>query len=326
MPKPSRRRPARPLYRDPRRPIAERIEDLLGRMTPEEKVGQTLQLFGKIPDIADWVRDRHLGSVLGLLREDTIALQETALASRLGIPLLFGIDAIHGHSFDAGATIFPSQLGMSCSWDEGLIEEAARVTAIEASCTGVHWTFSPVFCLPRDLRWGRVNETFGEDPMLIGRFGAAMVRGYQGRDLRSPQSIAACAKHYAGYGDTAGGRDAAEAGHSRRTMRSLFLPPFRAAVEAGVASLMTAYQAIDGQPCTVNRWLLTEVLRGEWGSDALLVTDWDNVGSLHRGQRVCAAWPSSAPTPTTRRISSATGACVSSTRTAAWHSTRARPW
>jgi beta-glucosidase len=175
---------------------------------------------------------------------------------------------------------------MACSWNEELIARTARVTAVEMQHTGVHWTFSPVFCLPRDLRWGRVNETFGEDPLLIGRFGAAMVRGYQGKDLSAPDAIAACAKHYAGYGETVGGRDASEADHSRRKMRSWFLPPFQAAVEAGAATFMTGYECIDGVPCTANRWLMTDVLRGEWGFDGVVVTDWDNVGRMVNQKRV----------------------------------------
>ena len=200
-----------PAYKNPRRPIAERVDDLLGRMTDEEKVGQILQIAGQHPDILRRVEEWHLGSVLSILGPDTVAAQQTALRSRLGIPLLFGIDAIHGHSMEFGATIFPSALALACSWDEKLIERTARLTAREMQYTGVHWTFNPVFCLPRDLRWGRVNETFGEDPLLIGRFGVAMVRGYQGRDLAARDAIAACAKHFAGYGDTLGGRDASEA-------------------------------------------------------------------------------------------------------------------
>lgn len=255
-------------------------------MTVEEKIGQMTQIAGTHPDIIRLIERCHLGSVLSILGEQTREVQAIALESRLGIPLLLGIDAIHGHSMHYGATIFPSALALSCSWNEALIEKTGRVTAEEMMHTGVHWTFNPVFCLPRDLRWGRVNETFGEDPFLIGRFGSALVRGYQGPDLAARDSIAACAKHYAGYGDTTGGRDASEADHSRRKMRSWFLPPFEAAVKAGVATVMTGYECIDGEPCTTNRWLLTDVLRKEWGFDGVVVTDWDNVGRLVHQKKV----------------------------------------
>ena len=277
---------ATPLYKNPKKPIAARVEDLLGRMTTEEKVGQMLQLPG-FSDLSQQVREKCLGSILCVVDEDTAKYQEISLnETRLGIPLIFGIDAIHGHSMEYNATMFPSQLALACSWNEGLMQAVARATAVEMAYTGCQWTFSPVFCLPRDLRWGRVDETFGEDPVLIGRFGAAMVRGYQGDNLSDETSVAACAKHYAGYGDTVGGREASESDHTPRKMRAIFLPPFQKAVEAGCATFMTAYQVIDGTPCTANRWLLTDILRGEWNSDACVVTDWDNVSRMVNEQRV----------------------------------------
>lgn len=277
-------------YQDPSQPITARVEDLLSRMTTQEKVGQLLQINGQ-PQSCDALHlyaELQPGSILCLVGSQVELLQKAALASRLGIPLLFGIDAIHGHSMWPGATMFPSQLGQACAWDAELCRRSARATAVEMSATGVPWTFSPVFCLPRDLRWGRVNETFGEDPLLIAELGAAMVRGYQGDDLSRKDAVAACAKHFVGYGDTLGGRDASEAEHSRRKLRALFFPPFQAAVEAGVATFMTGYQSIDGTPCTASRWLLDEVLRGEWGFDGVVVTDWDNVGRMVREQRVAA--------------------------------------
>lgn len=273
-------------YRNPRLPVEKRVDDLLGCMTLEEKVGQLVQIDGRHPDILRLVRDMHLGSILCTLDEQVVGPQQAALASRLGIPLLTGIDAIHGHSSEFGATIFPTQLGLACAWDEELCRRVARATAVEMAHTGVHWNFSPLFCLPRDLRWGRTGESFGEDPLLIGRLGAAMVRGYQGDDLSRPDAIAACAKHYAGYGESEGGRDASESDHSRRKMRWLFLPPFQAAIDAGAATVMTAYHAIDGVPCAFNRWLLTDVLRGEWGFDGMVVTDWDIIGRMHRDRRI----------------------------------------
>jgi beta-glucosidase len=257
-------------------------------MTLEEKIGQMCQLDGR-EDADKWLREHHVGSFLHMLGEETRQLQELAEQSRLGIPILFGIDAIHGHAFCATATIFPTQLGLSCSWNPELIEEIGRITAKEVASTGVHWTFSPVLGVVRDLRWGRIDETFGEDAYLVGVLGAAMIRGYQGADPADPHMILACAKHYAGYPATQGGRDSSEADLSERKMRSQFLPPFREAVKAGCATLMTAYQAIDGVPCSANRWLLWDVLRNEWGFEGFLVTDWDNIGRMHREQRTCAS-------------------------------------
>ncbi len=274
-------------YRNPDLPVDERAEDLLGRMTLEEKIGQLTQLH--VRDVnAGVVREQHLGSVLFAIGEPTIEMQKVALEGRLGIPIIFGIDAIHGHAFWPGATVFPTQLALSNSWEPDLVEEVGRITALEAALTGCHWTFSPVCGTVRDLRWGRVDETFGEDPYLIGVLAAALVRGYQGDEPADPERIRACAKHYAGYCATRGGRDAAEADITRRLLLSTFLPPFRAACEAGCDTYMTAYQAIDGVPCTANRWLMTEVLREEWGFDGFVVTDWDNCGHMINAQHVCS--------------------------------------
>lgn len=279
----------KPLFRDHTQPIEARIEDLLRRMTTEEKVGQLVQLAGNRADIVEACAAGRCGSILCVVGEQVRAPQEAALASRLGIPLLAGIDAIHGHSMWPHATIFPSQLGLSCSWDAGLCERVARATAVEMAHTGVHWAFSPVLCLPRDLRWGRVNETFGEDAELIAGLGCAMIRGYQGADLAAPDSVAACAKHFVGYGDSEGGRDASDSGHSPRTLRALFYPPFEAAAKAGVATWMSAYHTVDGKPVAFDSKLLKDVLRGEWGADGVVVTDWDVIGRMHRDRRLCAS-------------------------------------
>lgn len=202
--------------------------------------------------------------------------------TRLGIPLLVGDDCIHGYSFWPGATIFPSQLGMACSWDARKVEEAARITAEEVACTGVHWTFSPVLCIGRDTRWGRIDETFGEDPVLIGELASAMVKGYQKHaqagDAFAEDAILACAKHFAGYSYTQGGRDASEADLTKRALESWFLPPFERVAKEGCATFMLGYEAIDGTPVTFNKWLLSDKLRGEWDYHGTLVTDWDNVG------------------------------------------------
>ncbi|WP_330474990.1 glycoside hydrolase family 3 N-terminal domain-containing protein [Terrabacter sp. C0L_2] len=279
--------PTDPPFRDPSLTVEERLDDLIGRMTLPEKVGQMLQLDAR-GDLTDIVHGKLAGSILHASPEDLPRAMALAGQTRLGIPLLTADDCIHGHSFWPGATIFPTQLGMACSWDAELVEQAARVTAVEVSATGVHWTFSPVLCITRDLRWGRVGETFGEDPHLIGELGAAMVRGYQGDGLTDPTAVLACAKHFAGYSETQGGRDASEADLSRRKLTSWFLPPFERAVQEGCRTFMLGYQAIDGVPVTANGWLLDEVLKGEWGFTGTLVTDWDNVGRMVWEQKVCA--------------------------------------
>jgi len=276
-----------PLYQDPTQPVEVRVKDLLKKMTLPEKVGQMLQLNGQ-DGYQEQIRAMHVGSLLHINGSDADAAIDASLQSRLGIPVLLADDGIHGHSFWAGATIFPTQLALACSWDTDLLKEVARVTALEMRATGLKWTFSPVLCLARDLRWGRVDETFGEDPLLIGDFALAMVEGYQGAGLHDPNAVLATAKHYAGYSETLGGRDAAEAELSRRKLRSSFLTPFERAAKSGVMTFMTGYQSIDGIPSTANRWLLTEVLKDEWGFKGIVVTDWNNVGHLVRDQRVCA--------------------------------------
>lgn len=273
------------IYKDPSYSIDERVEDLLARMTIEEKVGQMCQVDGRY-EAETWIFKRHIGSFLHVTGKDTIKLQKMAQETRLGIPILFGIDAIHGHGFQSGATVFPSQLAMASSWNPKLLERVAHITAKEVILTGIHWTFSPVLCIARDMRWGRIDETFGEDPYLIGVLGSAMVKGYQGENLSDPYSILACSKHFAAYGETQGARDSSEADVSERKLRSLFFPPFKAAVNAGCATFMAGYNAIDGIPCSANKWLLNDVLKEEWNFDGFVVSDWDNVGNLHRRQKV----------------------------------------
>ena len=272
-------------YADATRPIPERVADLISQMTPAEKVGQMLQL-PTWSDPAPLIADYDLGSILHTDPSVIDAAIDAAAASRLGIPLLIADDCIRGHSFWPGATLFPSQLAQGCSWNVDLIEAAARATAAEVASTGIVWTFSPVLCIARDPRWGRVDETFGEDPLLIGELAAAMIRGYQGEGLDDPSAILACAKHFAGYSETQGGRDASEADVSRRKLRSWFLPPFERAVREGCRTFMLGYQSMDGVPVTLNEWLLSQVLKGEWGFTGLLVTDWDNVGRMVWEQKV----------------------------------------
>jgi len=274
-------------YRDPSLSFDDRVADLLGRMTLPEKVGQMLQLDSR-GDLKEIVTQKLAGSILHTSPARLVEAFGLVDETRLGIPLITAEDCIHGHGFWPGATVFPTQLAMASTWDADLLERVARVTAVEVSATGVHWTFSPVLCIARDLRWGRIDETFGEDPYLIGELGAAMVRGYQGDGLADPTAILATAKHFAGYSETQGGRDASEADISRRKLRSWFLPPFERVARAGVRVFMLGYQSMDGVPITANKWLLNDVLKKEWGFAGTLVTDWDNVGRMVWEQRVCA--------------------------------------
>ena len=272
-------------YLDPALPVAQRVADLLDRMTVEEKVGQMMQLDAR-EDLDDQVLRVHVGSILHTSPERVLRAHDLTAQTRLRIPLLVGEDCIHGHSFWEGATIFPTQLGLAASWDARLLQRVARATAVEAAATGIHWTFSPVLCIARDLRWGRVDETFGEDPLLIGELASAMVKGYQGKGLTDETAILATAKHFAGYSETQGGRDASEADISRRKLRSWFLPPFERVAREGCRTFMLGYQTIDGVPVTVNEWLLSDVLRGEWGYTGTLITNWDNVGRMVWEQQV----------------------------------------
>ena len=274
-------------FRNPSLAIEDRLRDLLGRMTLEEKIGQLLMLNGAA-DFRETVPRMQPGALLHILPPESDEAISLSLQTRLGIPLLIAEDCIHGHSFWKGATIFPTQMALGCMWNPELLEQVARATAREVALTGIHWTFSPVLCLTRDLRWGRVGETFGEDPFLIGSLAIAMIKGYQGKGLDDPEGILATAKHYAGYSETQGGRDASEADISRRKLRAFFLPPFERAANEGCMTFMTGYQSMEGVPSTANRWLLREVLKEEWGFEGIVVTDWNNVGRLVTEQKVCA--------------------------------------
>ena len=261
---------------------------MLSKMTLEEKVAQMIQVPYKMVGREESLRwaEMGAGSFLHVLGDDAREIQETARKTRLGIPVLFGIDAIHGHGLNDHATIFPSQLAAACSWDPDQIRRIGEITAREVATDGLHWTFSPVLCLGRDTRWGRIDETFGEDPTLAGILGAAIIEGYQGKDLSDNEHILACAKHYLGYGEAVGARDACDSECTERKIREVFLPPFARAVKAGCATIMTAYGSIDGTPLTIHRRLLHELLRDELGFDGFVVTDWDNVRSLVTRQHV----------------------------------------
>jgi beta-glucosidase len=282
-----------PPYRNPSLSVDERVADLVGRMSLEEKVGQLLMLDARPEDLS-FVNTRQPGALLHVLGAKVGRAMDLAAKNRLAIPLLVGEDGIHGHSFWKDANIFPTQLAMAASWNPELLERVGRVTAEEMAPTGIHETFSPVLCLTRDVRWGRTGETFGEDPYLIGELGAALIRGYQGKGLDDPTAVVATAKHYAGYSETQGGRDASEADISRRKLRSYFLPPFERAARAGAMMFMTGYQSMDGVPSTANKWLLRDVLKDEWGFKGVLVTDWDNVGRLVHEQKVARTFADAA--------------------------------
>lgn len=278
-------------YKNPELPAEERIADLLGRMTLEEKVGQMMQLDARSGDLDDLIVNKHVGSILHTSPADLPRAVETVNAkTRLGIPLVIGDDCIHGYSFWPGATIFPEQLGMAVSWDSEKVQAAGRATAEEVSTTGVHWTFSPVLCIGRDTRWGRVGETFGEDPYLIGEMASSIVKGYQGGakagEPLAKDAILACAKHFAGYSETQGGRDASEADLSHRKLESWFLPPFERVAREGCGTFMLGYESIEGVPVTFNKWLLSDKLRGSWNYQGTLITDWDNVGRSVWEQKV----------------------------------------
>lgn len=278
-------------YKNPELPTEERIADLLGRMTLEEKAGQMMQLDARSGDLDDLIVNKHVGSILHTSPSDLPKAVETVnTKTRLGIPLVIGDDCIHGYSFWPGATIFPEQLGMATTWDSEKVQAAGRATAEEVSTTGVHWTFSPVLCIARDTRWGRVGETFGEDPYLIGEMASSIVKGYQGGakagEPLAKDAILACAKHFAGYSETQGGRDASEADLSHRKLESWFLPPFERVAKEGCGTFMLGYESIEGVPVTFNKWLLSDRLRGAWNYQGTLITDWDNVGRSVWEQKV----------------------------------------
>ncbi len=267
--------------------VERKIDSLLSLMTLEEKLGQLNQLTGQwdeklkrqvlTDEERDLVKKGRIGSYLNVVGADvTRDFQRVAVEeSRLHIPLLFGLDVIHGFR-----TIFPVPLAEACTWDPALVERSARVAAIEATAAGVHWTFAPMVDIARDPRWGRIMEGSGEDPYLGAAMAAARVRGFQGRDLSDPTSLLACAKHFAGYGGAEGGRDYNIAQISARTMHEVYLAPFKAAVDAGVGSFMSAFNEINGVPATAARFLMTDVLRNEWGFKGFVVSDWGAVEEL----------------------------------------------
>lgn len=264
------------------------INQLLDQMTPEEKIGQLNQYSAGADVDPELLKQGKLGSLLnaaGALTGQGFSesgsaelsnhLQSLALESRLKIPLIIGRDVIHGFR-----TVFPIPLGQAASFNPGLAGEAAAITAREATANGIKWTFAPMLDIARDARWGRVAEGNGEDPYLGAQFATAVINGFQGADFSAPDRLVACAKHYVGYGSAEGGRDYDSGEISEPTLRDIYLPPFQAAVRAGAGTLMSAFLDLNGLPLTANRRLLTDVLRGEWGFDGFVVSDWNSVGEI----------------------------------------------
>jgi beta-glucosidase len=265
--------------------LEEKVDALLQKMTLEEKVGQLVQYSagqatgptsGRTDD-SDMIRKGQVGSLFNVTSaRETNALQRIAVEnSRLKIPLIFGLDVIHGFR-----TTFPIPLGLAATWEPEIVEKAARVAASEASSAGVRWAFSPMVDIARDARWGRIAESAGEDPYLGAAMARAYVRGYQGQRLDATDSIVACAKHYVGYGAAEGGRDYNSTEISEHTLRQFYLPPFRAAEEAGAATFMSGFNALNAIPVTANPFTLKQVLRKEWGFRGFVVSDWNSVGEV----------------------------------------------
>jgi len=261
--------------------IDQQVNRLINQMTTAEKIGQLGQFCGAeghVPDyLANDIRAGNVGSVLNEVCVNTINhLQHLAVnESRLGIPLLIGRDVIHGFK-----TIFPIPLGQAATWSADCVELGARISAIEAASSGINWTFAPMIDISRDPRWGRIAESLGEDPYLCSTLGVAMVKGFQGDALTDCTSIAACAKHFAGYGAAESGRDYNTANIPENELRNVYLPPFKAAADAGVATFMASFSDLNGVPASGNEWLMDEILREEWHYSGVVVSDWDSIRQL----------------------------------------------
>lgn len=265
--------------------IDQRVDSVLSLMTIEEKIGQLNQYNDDwlatgpqtIPtDKVDDIKNGRVGSILNSLSVDRVKKWQTlAMESRLKIPLLFGQDVIHGYK-----TTFPIPLAESCSWDMGIIELSARIAAIEASASGINWTFAPMVDIARDPRWGRVMEGAGEDPYLGSKIAYARVKGFQGNNIGDINSVIACAKHFACYGAAIGGRDYNSVDMSDKTLWEIYLPPFKAAVDAGVGTFMTSFNDINGVPSTANKYILRDILKNKWNFDGFVVSDWGSVGEM----------------------------------------------
>ena len=261
--------------------VDDRVAELLGRMTLAEKIGQMNQVHAGIDapvkSLGDALRAGQIGSVINQVDVDTVnELQRIAVEeSRLGIPLLVGRDVIHGFK-----TVMPIPVGQAATWNPDVVRESARIAALEAAKSGVNWTFAPMIDITRDPRWGRIAESPGEDPYLASQLAVAMVEGFQGDDLAATGTIAACAKHFAGYGEVESGRDYATTNIPENELRNVHLRPFRAAVDAGAATLMASFSDLNGVPATGNEFLMRQVLRKEWGFGGFVVSDWNSIHQL----------------------------------------------
>lgn len=273
-----------PVYKNAAKPVEERVADLVSRMTLEEKVMQlnqyTLGRNDNANNIADPVSDipAQIGSLIYFDSNPELRnrVQKKAMEqSRLGIPILFGYDVIHGYK-----TIYPISLAQACSWNPQLVQQACAVAAQEARMSGVDWTFSPMIDVARDGRWGRVAEGYGEDPYTNAVFAVASVKGYQGSNLAAPDKVAACLKHYVGYGASEAGRDYVYTEISEQTLWDTYMPPYEAGVKAGAATLMSSFNDISGTPGTANRYILREILKGKWKHDGFVVSDWGAIEQL----------------------------------------------
>ncbi len=266
--------------------INQKVDDLLKKMTLEEKIGQLNQYTGfqfatgpqnpNSASILKEIKEGKVGSMLNVMgTKETTQFQKLALQSRLKIPLLFGLDVIHGYK-----TTFPIPLAESCSWDLGMMEKSARVAATEASASGIHWTFAPMVDIARDARWGRIMEGAGEDTYLGSEIAKARVKGFQGEKLGELNSIMACAKHFAAYGAAVGGRDYNSVDMSKRMLWETYLPPFKAAVDANVATFMNSFNDLNGIPATGNAYLQRDILKGKWNYTGFVVSDWGSIGEM----------------------------------------------
>lgn len=264
----------------------QKVADLLSKMTLEEKVGQLVQYSGfeyatgpqnsNSASVLDEIKKGKVGSMLNVAgTEETRSFQKLALQSRLKIPLLFGQDVIHGYR-----TTFPVNIGQAASWDLGLIEKSERIAATEASAYGIHWTFAPMVDIARDPRWGRVMEGSGEDTYLGTKIGLARIKGFQGKGLGNIDAVMACAKHFAAYGAAVGGRDYNSVDMSLRQLHETYLPPFKAAAEAGVATFMNSFNDINGIPATANKYIQRDLLKGKWNYQGFVVSDWGSIGEM----------------------------------------------
>ena len=299
-----------PKYLNPLLSIDKRVTDLMKRMTLEDKVSQMNQFVGlehmrsgnpnddkanndaqgfykdlSINDVTKLTIEGKIGSFLHVLTaEEANYLQELALKSPLKIPLLIGIDAIHGNALVSGTTVYPSPIGLASTWDDSFLYSVGKQTAKEMRATGSHWAFTPNIDILRDPRWGRVGETLGEDPFMVGNMGASMINGFQQGDFTGTLKVIACAKHLIGGGESINGLNAAPADISIRTLREVHLPPYKKAIDAGVYSIMAAHNELNGIPCHMNKWLMTDILRDEFGFNGFYVSDWldiERINTLH---------------------------------------------